>query len=226
MFPQVIEPDRRVLDAWNRASWRPPEGEIVGIQPLKPILPLPYEIDVMSPVDKRFQCLNALPNGEIDQQSFIIIRPDTGGVAGIGLEAPDKSGAGIGQCIDWLESGNKTGHERVGQRCPDPADINLSEMPRGRIIHTGARETFASAVALLTRIGLRTLSNQNYYRAMSTPAHLQRCRAAHRAILENCRKKKLREATHALRSHLLEAGSMVAEAAAKYASRQTGPGFR
>lgn len=73
---------------------------------------------------------------------------------------------------------------------------------------------------------LRTLSNQNYYRAMSTPAHLQRCRAAHRAILENCRKKKLREATHALRSHLLEAGSMVAEAAAKYASRQSGPGFR
>jgi hypothetical protein len=29
----------------------------------------------------------------------------------------------------------------------------LSEMPRGRIVHKEARETFASAVALLTRIG-------------------------------------------------------------------------
>jgi DNA-binding GntR family transcriptional regulator len=63
---------------------------------------------------------------------------------------------------------------------------------------------------------LRTVSNQNYYREMSTSAHLRQCRIAHREIFENCRQRKLREATRALRCHLLEAGSLVAAAAARF----------
>jgi len=66
---------------------------------------------------------------------------------------------------------------------------------------------------------LRTVSNQNYYREMSMPSHLQQCRAAHRKILENCRKKKLQEAKRLLRCHLLGAGSLVARAAGKQRSK-------
>jgi DNA-binding GntR family transcriptional regulator len=66
---------------------------------------------------------------------------------------------------------------------------------------------------------LRTVSNQNYYREMSASAHLRRCRIAHREIFENCRARKLREATRALRCHLLESGSLVAEAAARFNAR-------
>ena len=65
---------------------------------------------------------------------------------------------------------------------------------------------------------LRTLTNRGYYLQMSTPTHLKKCQAAHREIFENCKKRNLRAAKDSLRSHLLAAGSFVAEAAARFRS--------
>jgi len=63
---------------------------------------------------------------------------------------------------------------------------------------------------------LRTLTNRGYYLQMSTPTHLKQCHAAHREILENCKRRNLRAAKDSLRRHLLAAGSVVAESAAKF----------
>jgi DNA-binding GntR family transcriptional regulator len=63
---------------------------------------------------------------------------------------------------------------------------------------------------------LRTFSNRPYYLQMSTPSHLKQCQAAHAEIFENCQKGKLRAASDCLRRHLLSAGSVVAESAAKF----------
>jgi DNA-binding GntR family transcriptional regulator len=63
---------------------------------------------------------------------------------------------------------------------------------------------------------LRTFSNRLYFLQMSTPSHLKQCRAAHAAIFESCKKGNLREATDGLRRHLLAAGAVVAESAAKF----------
>jgi DNA-binding GntR family transcriptional regulator len=63
---------------------------------------------------------------------------------------------------------------------------------------------------------LRTFSNRPYYLQMSTPSHLKQCQAAHAEIFENCKKGRLRPASDCLRRHLLSAGSVVAESAAKF----------
>jgi DNA-binding GntR family transcriptional regulator len=63
---------------------------------------------------------------------------------------------------------------------------------------------------------LRTFSNRPYYLQMSTPSHLKQCHAAHAEIFENCQKGRLRAASDCLRRHLLSAGSVVAESAAKF----------
>lgn len=63
---------------------------------------------------------------------------------------------------------------------------------------------------------LRTFSNRPYYLQMSTPSHLKQCQAAHAEIFENCKKGRLRAASDGLRRHLLSAGSVVAESAAKF----------
>ena len=63
---------------------------------------------------------------------------------------------------------------------------------------------------------LRTLSNRGYYLQMSTPTHLKQCQVAHREIFENCLKGRLRAAKGLLRRHLLAAGSVVEESAAKF----------
>jgi DNA-binding GntR family transcriptional regulator len=63
---------------------------------------------------------------------------------------------------------------------------------------------------------LRTFSNRPYYLQMSTPSHLKQCQAAHAEIFENCKKGRLRAASDCLRRHLLSAGSVVAESAAKF----------
>jgi len=63
---------------------------------------------------------------------------------------------------------------------------------------------------------LRTFSNRAYYLQMSTPRHLKQCHAAHAEIFENCKKQKLRAASDWLRRHLLDAGAVVAECAAKF----------
>ena len=63
---------------------------------------------------------------------------------------------------------------------------------------------------------LRTLTNRGYYLQMSAPAHLKQCQAAHRDIFANFKKRNLRAAKDSLRSHLLAAGSFVAEAAEKF----------
>ena len=63
---------------------------------------------------------------------------------------------------------------------------------------------------------LRTLTNRGYYLQMSAPTHLKQCRAAHREIFENSKKRNLRAAKDSLRRHLLAAGSLVAESAAKF----------
>ncbi|MBV8277236.1 MAG: GntR family transcriptional regulator [Verrucomicrobia bacterium] len=63
---------------------------------------------------------------------------------------------------------------------------------------------------------LRTLTNRGYFLQMSTPTHLKQCQAAHREIFENFKKRNLRAAKDSLRHHLLAAGSVVAESAAKF----------
>jgi DNA-binding GntR family transcriptional regulator len=63
---------------------------------------------------------------------------------------------------------------------------------------------------------LRTFSNRPYYLQMSTPSHLKQCQAAHAEIFENCKQGRLRPASDCLRRHLLSAGSVVAESAAKF----------
>jgi DNA-binding GntR family transcriptional regulator len=63
---------------------------------------------------------------------------------------------------------------------------------------------------------LRTFSNRPYFLQMSTPSHLKQCQAAHAEIFENCKKGRLRAASDGLRRHLLSAGSVVAESAAKF----------
>ena len=63
---------------------------------------------------------------------------------------------------------------------------------------------------------LRTFSNRPYYLQMSTPSHLKQCQAAHAEIFENCKEGRLRAASDCLRRHLLSAGSVVAESAAKF----------
>jgi DNA-binding GntR family transcriptional regulator len=63
---------------------------------------------------------------------------------------------------------------------------------------------------------LRTFSNRPYYLQMSTPSHLKQCQAAHVEIFENCQQGRLRPASDCLRRHLLSAGSVVAESAAKF----------
>jgi DNA-binding GntR family transcriptional regulator len=63
---------------------------------------------------------------------------------------------------------------------------------------------------------LRTFSNRPYYLQMSAPSHLKQCQAAHAEIFENCKKGRLRPASDCLRRHLLSAGSVVAESAAKF----------
>ena len=63
---------------------------------------------------------------------------------------------------------------------------------------------------------LRSTSNRFYYLQLSTDDHLKKCHAAHWKILENCRLKRYRDASRYLKQHLLDAGFIVAESAAKF----------
>lgn len=72
---------------------------------------------------------------------------------------------------------------------------------------------------------LRTASNRFYYLHASSDDHLKKCQIAHWKILRGCRAKKFKDASRFLKQHLLDAGSVVAECAAKFQARSN-PGWK
>ena len=121
----MIKPELRFWYGWNHPGRYPPEHDEISVEPFEPFLPLAHDLGMVRPVNELFERFYGFPNRHVDEDRIVIVRTNGSGVAGFGLEAPNKTGSGIGKCINGFELGYKAGHERVGHRGTDTTDIEL-----------------------------------------------------------------------------------------------------
>ena len=79
-------------------------------------------------VDERAQRLDALPDGEVDDQPVVAEDAEARGVAVVVLEAPDESRRRVGACVNRLELRDETGELLALERRERQRDVDLREV--------------------------------------------------------------------------------------------------
>ena len=78
----------------------PPQDEDRPLERLEPFPTVSEWPRMVAPVDVVAQGLARLPDRHVEEDSLVFVGPDGGSVPFIGLESPDKTGAGVGDRID------------------------------------------------------------------------------------------------------------------------------
>ncbi len=78
-------------------------------------------------VDEVAQGVERLPDGQVDDQAIVAEGADAGGVAVLGLQAPDEPGRGVGGALTG-SSGDEVAQQRRVERRAREGDVDLGEV--------------------------------------------------------------------------------------------------
>src|SRR5262249_36047224 len=71
--------------------------------------------------------LDRVPNGHVEENPIVVIRPKVRRVPLIALEPPDESGTAVGERIDLVEKRHKVAHLDTIERGEHSSDVHLSQ---------------------------------------------------------------------------------------------------
>src|SRR5262249_39410449 len=112
----------------------PPQHHRRPFKVLEPIGAAAIELLMDRLPDKTLKCLDAFPDGKIDDDKRVGIRPRVGGVTALVDVTPDKTGAPFGDAIHQRKIVGETGHARIVDLIPNAADVQLRELMIGRLL--------------------------------------------------------------------------------------------
>src|SRR5215475_3951157 len=130
--PQVAYPVLRVPGGGDLAAWDPPQRQVCLFHPLEPFPAAAENPPVLFRIDEGGQCLDRLPHRHVEDHpraaGLVPFEGAHGGrVAVFGLQPPDEARCHVRQGVDRVERRHEAGQLRAVQRCPQPADVDLSE---------------------------------------------------------------------------------------------------
>src|SRR5690348_16811222 len=128
MLLQVLHARDSFLDARPMADRNPPQHDGRPFKMLKPLGAVAIEPLVDRLPDKTLKSVEAFPNGKIDDDTRVGIRPRVGGVAALVDIAPDESGAALGNAVYQGQIVRETGHARIVDLISNPSDVQLRKV--------------------------------------------------------------------------------------------------
>src|SRR5690348_824912 len=99
-------------------------------------------------VDVVLQGVNRCPDGHVHENAVVVIQPQVSrGASFACLQSPDEAGAAIREGIDFIQTCNEPGHQRIVERSLHPCDVDLRYMVAAG--HVSLLRELASIPALL-----------------------------------------------------------------------------
>src|SRR5690348_107230 len=138
MLLQVLHARDSFLDARPMADRNPPQHDGRPFKMLKPLGAVAIEPLVDRLPDKTLKSVEAFPNGKIDDDPRVGIRPRVRGVAALVDIAPDESGAALGNAVYECKIVGEAGHARIANVVPNAADVQLRKVMVGWLLHSRA----------------------------------------------------------------------------------------
>src|SRR5262249_22312627 len=120
---EVSQPLLRFLNAWYVTHRNPPEREICSSEFLEPQLPLPEHFRMTGSVDVVSECLDRLPDRHIEKNPLVFKGAKVHSVSFSCLQAPDKAGTSIGECIEFVQPSHEPLHNLIVERRPDLTNV-------------------------------------------------------------------------------------------------------
>src|ERR1700730_1774659 len=84
--------------------------------------------------DKALECIDALPNRKIDDNTQVSIRARVSGIAAIIDVAPDEPGAAFGNAVHQCKIVREICHARIFYLVSNAADVQLCKMMIGWLL--------------------------------------------------------------------------------------------
>jgi len=101
---------------------------------LKPIGAAAIELLMDRSPHKPLKRLDAFPNGKIDDDKRVAIRPRAGGVTALVDVTPDETGAAFGDAVHQRKIVGEISHARIVDLIPNAADVQLRKLMIGRLL--------------------------------------------------------------------------------------------
>ncbi len=95
---------------------------------LKPPRPVAHNLQVLCLIHETMEGLDRLPDRQVNDHLRVVIPPEVGGVAVLGLETPNEARARLSESIDSVQLRNKTGDLRIVERRNQSSDIELCQL--------------------------------------------------------------------------------------------------
>src|SRR5262249_15409130 len=130
----MFETRRSLYDVGPMAGRYPPQHHRRPFKLLEPIGAAAIELLMDRFPDKALKRLDAFPNGKIDDDKRVGIRPRVGGVTALVDVTPDETGAPFGDAVHQRKIVGETGHARIVDLIPNAADVQLRKLMIGRLL--------------------------------------------------------------------------------------------
>src|SRR3990167_8233261 len=128
LFTQAGQGPFGFLDAGDVPGGYPPEGQYRRVGLLEPVLLVAQYAQVLACVDVVFQRLERVPDRQVDDDPLVLERLEGGGVACVGLQAPDEARAGFGHWVDRPDFPAEALHAQGVERGEGFGDIDLGQV--------------------------------------------------------------------------------------------------
>src|SRR5690349_23855749 len=134
MLLQMFESRGSLCDIGPMAGRHPPQHHRRPFKPLEPIGAAAIELLMDRLPDKALKRLDAFPNGKIDDDKRVGIRPRVGGVTALVDVTPDETSAAFGDAVHQRKVVCEIGHARIADLIPNAADVQLRKLMIGRLL--------------------------------------------------------------------------------------------
>ena len=104
----MFQPLAAFRDGWNVSDGNPPQTIMRFVHFLEPLCAIAKRRDVLRGVNKVLQRFEALPDRHIDDDEWVIVVRNIGGISRFRLQSPHESRTAIGKGIDGIKLRDKS----------------------------------------------------------------------------------------------------------------------